>query len=183
MSHYQWEVEKKTPDYFITNSVIGHWSTSRETRKFFTNIIATCTGNLPTTDERIEFWDSVAFYNYIQEFVGSAPRQAHSYGLWERSHPAFAEVMLRLKPQLVLVIGLLNWGNIDGLDGWYGRNLSLAPKPRYNQTWWYPLGHGNVALALHVKHMSSGYNFRDFAPMFAEAERAAIRGWRGTQPA
>jgi hypothetical protein len=37
MSHYRWEEKQKTPDYFITNSVILHWSTSKETRKFFTN--------------------------------------------------------------------------------------------------------------------------------------------------
>jgi hypothetical protein len=174
MSHYRWEKCKKTPDYLITNSVIGYWSTSKRTKKFFSNIAATCIGHLPNYEERVDYWNSVAFYNYIQEFVGDSPRQPHDYKLWVRSEPAFAEILHRLKPELILVIGLLNWRNITNLDGWEGSKLKHAPEPRYADTYWYPVGNGKAALAFHVKHVAAGYNFRKFAPLFRRAARVAV---------
>jgi hypothetical protein len=176
MSHYRWEKEQKTPDYFITNSVIGHWSTSKETRKFFTNIAGTCIGHIPNTLEREKFWDAVAFYNYIQEFVGDAPRQSHDYKLWQRSEPAFAKVLLRLKPKMVLVIGRRNWRYIASLNRSSGERLRHAPEPKFANTWRYPVGSGETALAFHVKHTSAGYNFRKFWPLFQDAEKSVISG-------
>jgi hypothetical protein len=170
-SHSRWEKVKKTPDYFITNSVIGYWSTSKQTKKFFSNIAATCTGHLPSYEERVEFWNSVAFYNYIQEFVGASPRQPHPHELWVRSEPAFAGVLNRFKPELILVIGLRNWENITRLNRWDRKKLRCAPEPGYAEACWYPVGDGRAALAFHVKHVSAGYNFRKFAPLFREAER------------
>ena len=76
-----------------------------------------------------------------------------------------------MKPQIVLVIGRLNWGNIADLNGWSGNRLRNAPAPKYADTWWYPVGDGDAALAFHVKHMSAGYNFRKFTPLFQEAEK------------
>jgi hypothetical protein len=143
-------------------------------------MIATSIGHLPSEEEQVEFWHSVAFYNYIQEFVGDSPRKPHAYELWQRSEQAFAEVLLRVRPQLVLVIGVLNWGNIANLNGWNGEKLRHAPEPRYADTWWYPVGAGEAALALHVKHMSAGYNFRKFAALFHEAEQVAKEGWHST---
>jgi hypothetical protein len=176
MSHYSWG-DEDLPDYFVTNAVILYRSVTRPAGKFFTNIIATAIGHLPSNDEQIEFWHSVAFYNYIQDFVGDSPRRLHAYELWQRSEQSFAEVLLRLRPQLMLVIGQLNWGNIANLNGWSGANLRHASEPRYADTWWYPQGDGEAALAFHVKHMSAGYNFRKFAPMFREAEQVAKKGW------
>jgi hypothetical protein len=176
MSHYSWG-DKNLPDYFVTNEVIRHQVRPDAKEQFFTNIIATCIGHLPSGEERVAFWHSVAFYNYIQEFVGDSPRRSHAYELWQRSEPAFEKILLRLRPQLVLVIGVLNWGSIANLNGWSGNRLRHVPEPKYADTWWYPVGDGKAALAFHVKHMSAGYNFRKFAALFHEAEQVAIKGW------
>lgn len=180
MSHYSWG-DEELPDHFVTNAVILHRIATRPAGKFFTNINATANGHLPSKEEQIEFWQSVAFYNYIQEFVGDSPRRLHAYEFWQRSEQSFAEVLLRLRPQLVLVVGQLNWGNIANLNGWSGANLSHAPEPRYADTWWYRVGDESASLAFHVKHTSAGYNFRKFAPLFHEAEKVAKKGWH-TKP-
>jgi hypothetical protein len=140
----------------------------RASGQFFTNIAATCTGWLPNESERQHFWNSVAFYNYVQQFVGNSPRQHHQPELWERSHAAFSAVLRVLNPQLILVIGVTNWNNISN-DGWAGESLSGAPESRYAETHWYPTGENGKALAFHVKHTSAGYNFRKFAPLYASA--------------
>jgi hypothetical protein len=133
MSHYSWG-DKNLPDYWVTNAVILHRISGDVRNKFLTNIIATCIGHLPSDEERVEFWHSVAFYNYIQEFVGNSPRRAHAYELWARAEPALAQVLRALSPQLILVVGILNWGNIANLNGWDGDNLLRAPDARYAGT-------------------------------------------------
>ena len=179
MSHYSWG-DKNLPDYWVTNAVILQRISGAVRSKFLTNIIATCIGHLPSDEERVEFWHSVAFYNYIQEFVGDSPRQLHNYKLWLKSGPAFAAVIRTLRPELVLVVGVLNWGNIANLNGWEGGKLLRAPEARYGETWWYPVEVDGAALAFHVKHTSTGYNFRKFAPLFREAETVAMAGRSGT---
>lgn len=167
MSHYSWN-DDQMPDYFATNAVIIDRINGDAGGQFFTNIIATCLGRLPSDDEREPFWRSVAFYNYIQEFVGDAPRHVHTYVMWQRSHGAFSAVIRTLKPQLILVVGIMNWNNMSNLDGKRGELLDGAPEARYAETWSYPTGEGD-ALAFHVKHTSAGYNYRRFAPLFEAA--------------
>ena len=169
MSHYSWDADE-IPSYFVTNYVIHDRISRRASGQFFTNIAATCTGWLPNESERQELWSSVAFYNYIQQFVGNSPRQRHNEELWECSHPAFRAVLRVLKPQLILVIGVTNWNNISN-DGCAGEPLAGAPELQYAQTHWYPTRANARALAFHVKHTSAGYNFRKFAPLYASAVR------------
>jgi hypothetical protein len=157
----------------VTIAVIQHWMAYPSC--FLTNIVATCTGSLPDATSRREFWHSVAFYDFIQEFAGDGPRIRPHHSRWPRSTPAFAEVLLLLKPELILVLGNQNWDNMGGLDGRDGPPLRSG-LGRYSQTWVYPTGDGNSALAFHVKHPSAGYNFRKFSPAFIEAKKLASTG-------
>lgn len=172
MSHYSWG-DADIPPWFVTNEVVSRRLKGEANLRFFTNIEATCKGRKLTIHERQEFWQSVAFYNYIQEFVGNAPRKKHICELWKRAEKPFLAVLRRLNPKLVLVVGRKNWNNIS-MKGRAGPALENAPERHYGDTWRYPITNGRTALAFHVKHTSSGYNFRKFAPLFRAAERAAL---------
>jgi hypothetical protein len=163
-SHYDWE-RRETPLPDVTREVVRD-AIAHGHGPFFTNIVATCTGELPDESSRKRFWESVAFYNYIQEFVGDGPRKLHAPELWQKSHPAFGAVLACLEPQLVLVLGNANWGYLAPSET-KGEPLSSGPG-EYRETWYYPAG-ASSALAFHVKHPSAGYNFRLFAPLVAEA--------------
>ncbi len=174
MSHYQSDVE--VPDFYFTNQVIEDRIANGDGGPFFTNIVATCTcmDKLPTQDEKLRFWRSVAFYNYIQEFVGDGPRELHAQELWTRSHAAFAAVLRTLKPELIMVVGDANWNNMPAFDARTEPPLEHAPKPQYAQCGHYRVGGDNTALAFHVKHTSAGYNFRTFAPLYCSAEKRVL---------
>lgn len=65
--------------------------------------------------DRQAFWESVAYYNYLQEFV-SANRQAPQDGAWERSSSAFSQVVKVLAPQLIACFSIRNGKRITSLS-------------------------------------------------------------------
>ncbi|MBU9283783.1 MULTISPECIES: hypothetical protein [Burkholderia] len=82
-------------------------------------------------NERWQFWNSVAFYNFVCESMPDAQtRPTRSQFLESRS--AFSEVIRTHKPHAVLVMGIVLWGFLPGIkDGWEeGQNDSAVQMPR-----------------------------------------------------
>lgn len=172
-SHYDWP----TREIPVATTAVIEWAIEHGSGPLFTNLVATCTGKWPDAVARKRFWESVVYFNYIQEFVGDGPRKPHRYGLWVKSHDAFAAVLNALKPELILVFGITNWNNIANLNGTKGEPLTAGPE-RYNETWLYPLGQDRAALAFHIRHPSAGFSYKTFAPLFAEARTRVLAGRR-----
>lgn len=98
--------------------------------------------------EREEFWNSVAYYNYIQEFISGTrvnPKNHH----WELGKKAFIEVLETLQPQLVISYSLRNGENL--------RDLS-----------------GDTIVAI-VNHPSSGFSYFKANPKIEEAKKISIQ--------
>lgn len=58
------------------------------------------------------FWQDVAFYNFVQALVGDRSRIRPTQEMWRESVPAFNEIVSRLTPSRVLVLGKANWLNL-----------------------------------------------------------------------
>jgi hypothetical protein len=58
------------------------------------------------------FWQDVAFYNFVQSIVGDKARIRPTQAMWESSVPAFIEVVSLLQPSRVFVLGKANWENL-----------------------------------------------------------------------
>lgn len=63
-----------------------------------------------------EFWDSVAFYNYVQELVGEGPRKRPTERMWEISKAPFEEVVEALNPGCIVVLGKGLWKHLPSPD-------------------------------------------------------------------
>lgn len=83
--------------------------------RFFTaaaKLLLNSPAGVPLTDsERARFWQRVAFYNYIQEFVGTTPRTRPTKKMWQQAGNCLPAVVSELNPQLMLVLGkaLASW--------------------------------------------------------------------------
>src|SRR5260370_12636775 len=175
-SHYDWK-ERSISHRRVTVELIKDELDGGNGIRFYTNIVASFLGAIPNSEQRKEFWNSVLFYNYIQEFVGNGPRMRPEYRMWSQSEPTFRHVLSKYKPRLISIFGftlwdeLPNWGHdadplkVDGLSvACYnfdapGRFTALAPK---------------------LRHPSSSFNFRTWHPILREAVgRVGGKSWIG----
>ena len=96
------------PKASFTRNVVKRWGQDNR-HSFFTKITKFIlnqgkNGNL-TAAQRREFWEKVAFYNYVQEFAGAKARQRPTPEMWKRSEEAYYQVLEELEPDLVVVLG------------------------------------------------------------------------------
>jgi hypothetical protein len=65
-----------------------------------------------------EFWQTVAFYNYVRDSMPSS-KQRPTRKQFKESRQAFNEVVCRIKPHAVLVLGMTIWMALPGeREGW-----------------------------------------------------------------
>ncbi|HIG9504431.1 TPA: hypothetical protein ACYFTC_005756, partial [Klebsiella pneumoniae] len=69
----------------------------------------------PTAEERREAWQHVAFYNYVQEFVGDAGRIRPTRAMWRDAATVLEEVVAELRPDVILVLGYQMWDHLPEL--------------------------------------------------------------------
>jgi len=119
------------------------------------------------------FWNSVMFYNYIQESVGDAPRIRPTPAMWEKGAPPFLEVLARYQPRLVLAVGKQLWDHLPKI-GRSGPSIVLGNRERESWLYAHPAGE---ALALWIYHPASPKWWSDhWAPWLGAALELARRG-------
>jgi hypothetical protein len=111
-SHYG---ESEDASSQVTRGVVQQWA--MEKRSAFFTKVAKLLLNLPAghwlSDEtRAAFWHSVAFYNYVQEFPGASARIRPTEAMWQAARPAFFEMLNRLRPAAIIVLGFELWSRL-----------------------------------------------------------------------
>ncbi|HHE1196304.1 TPA: hypothetical protein ACN337_003349 [Vibrio parahaemolyticus] len=92
----------------FTIDVVKMWG--QENRlAFFTKIAKTIlnydSSNYLTDHEKYALWENVAFYNYVQAIVGEGARIRPTSEMWQKSETALNEVIDKLDPQILIVLG------------------------------------------------------------------------------
>lgn len=106
-SHYGLPLDRSEPNF--TSYLLGRHISGKDQSRFFTNI-ANMFGEAAETRET--FWQSVAFYNYVQGSVGHRPRTEPQDHMWNNSAYAFQEVLTKHRPEYIVVLGFRNWDRI-----------------------------------------------------------------------
>ena len=103
-SHYGDE-GTHNPDF--TKEVVKEWGQEKRNR-FFTVVqkLVLGQGAGPVSDEqRSDFWEHVAFYNFVQSLVGTGPRERPTQEMWAAAKAPFLSTVSELKPQVLVVLG------------------------------------------------------------------------------
>lgn len=66
--------------------------------------------------DRSEFWQSIAYYNFVQEFLPGI-RKPPSAAAWEKGEQSFTEVLEVLAPELIVCFSKRNGGRVTALAG------------------------------------------------------------------
>lgn len=108
-----------------------------------------------TFEDKRRFWESIAFYNYVQSPMPAA-RIAPSKDDFSASAEAFFEVLEELKPEVVIVWGSRLYNNLPR-GGMQGDDLR-ALDGRWIETWRYFLKDGSMVRMIPIMHPSAAFS-------------------------
>jgi hypothetical protein len=139
-------------------------------KQFWTNILMAFTSARSSMELRNQFWNSVAYFTFVQEYVGVGPGTRPTTQMWERGRKAFSEIVGEIKPECVIVLGKELWYNLPS----EGRTPGpLIENPVQSNTWQYKYSPEVSFLAYGVHHPSSGFSSRYWHPLISQAIRLA----------
>lgn len=163
-SHYQWDKDiPLTQD--LTIECITEQMKGVYKKQFWTNIAITFLNRHPSIEEKNKFWNSVAFYNYVQSNVGFGPRIRPTPELWAKSSVPYLEILNELQPNCIIVLGYQLWENLPSL----GEKGPMIEGAEQKETWKYPI-YGNAhALAYGIRHPSAGFSAWSWHPFVMRA--------------
>lgn len=92
-----------------------------------------------------DFYDSVAFYNYVQESLDES-RKSPTKEQFANSEKAFFEVLEELQPDVIIVWGHRLWDNMTANNVEYDED---------NDEYYYVLNNGKKVLTVGIKHPSA----------------------------
>lgn len=121
-----------------------------------------------TSAQRAEFWDRVAYYNFLQEFLKDS-RVEPDVGAWARGRQAFVEVLSALGPELILCFSARNGVRVRSLAGDVPVAVVNHPSSRFAYRRVNPVIAAKIEAALERKS-------RGLAPEFVDGPR--FRKWR-----
>lgn len=135
-------------------------------------------GHVATAEERRDFWESVAFYNFIQKPMTSH-RTRPTAKQWQFAADPFLGILDRLKPELVAVFGKGVFSRLQDLG--IEDNPAFAAETSAH-TRRIPHGQDRSCLAVGFKHPSAGFGGYKHHPLVLAAVQTAAE-FRDRTPA
>lgn len=154
-SHYHSNEEESSEPYWTCLCVAEQVATSYRSR-FWTGIAKAFLGKIPDLTQRQTFWQSVAFYNYVQEVVGGGPRIRPTPKMWKSAETGFQSVLDALQPDVVVALGWSMWS-------WLPHEAVHSVKKKVAgvavEVCGYRCGENKIATTISLPHPSSvGFN-------------------------
>lgn len=145
----------------IQNFASGIWN-----HRFWTNIGQVITGQKHWEIDRLGFWNSIAFYNYVQEVAAPGPRQSPTEEMFERGARPFSHVISTLQPTHVIALGYRLWCRMPAFS------IDRAPLRAGNREsdcgLYASIDRRHNSLAMRIQHPSSAFSPREWHPLVTE---------------
>ena len=122
----------------------------------FTKFERSLVGHETNQDERIKIWNSLIFYNYLQEPMSDV-RFAGTRAQYKAAEPALFAVLEKYAPEYMIVWGTRLWDYIP-TDKWCGtKTMNIeSSSVLYGE---YLLDKNKTVTAIRVYHPSAGYSW------------------------
>lgn len=117
------------------------------------------TGTETDPQQRRRIWDSLLFYNFVQEISTDAPRQTPDVKNRQQSAAAFFEVLEKYRPEYIIAWGYRLWDKLLPAERWeWGEEIAADGLPAV-KFGYYTLSDGTRIKTIPVKHPSAGYSW------------------------
>lgn len=144
-------------------------------RQFFRKLPRIVARNEHVTQmESAAAWRRIAYANFVQEFVGGHARMRPKRDQWKRGQAALTELVEKLRPDVVLVLGAQLWNHVN--EGCLSNEAAISAERRDREIWLIPHDQG-FARTSWIYHPSTNYESLSSAMgVFAELLRRAAGG-------
>lgn len=156
---------REVVDYYFDDRISGRWKAT------YTTFINSVFGGHSSVEQRGRFFDSIIFYNYLQEIAGASASEAGNYDYAAPQHfEAFLEVLAEYQPDVVISWGTKVW---DALPYQWGDSPAMIEEPIVidgkdgGSAYSYPF-QGRVIRLVGVHHPSIGYGVEFHHKLFRE---------------
>lgn len=126
-----------------------------------------------SSEQKNEFWNSVAYYNFLQEFIRDTrvhpPKDA-----WGRGESAFTEVLDVLAPDLIVCLSARNGSRIRSLAGSVPVAVVNHPSSRFAYSRVNPVIAAHIEMALVRKAQVPSFTCSDAFKRWSEATASAL---------
>jgi hypothetical protein len=144
--------------------------------RFRTKLVRAFRGSDDESDHEIwEFWQSVAYFNYITVPL-AGPRRSPTTAMWAGAHANLSAHLNDLCPDILVTLGYRMWSEWNAAPP-----CPRSPGPfiegagRAETYWFMPPGARCRVLAYCMKHPSSGFSWRKEHPFLMSALALAAR--------
>jgi hypothetical protein len=110
--HYNVNKDPVTP--IFTDVVVAKHISGVHRQGYLALVTQAIQGDSLNPNAEQSFWNSIAFYNYIQDMMNN-PTEEPTQQMWSAAESAFDEVVSTLKPACILVIGQGLFHRLPGL--------------------------------------------------------------------
>ena len=124
--------------------------------KFWTNITQVVAGKPKNKCDIEAVWARIAFYNYVNCFVGAGPRIPPMASDWKNSMEDFRKVLADLEPTHILVLGMRLWDHLEA-DEERGEDIVIGD--RKARVWYFD----SSIPCLPIFHPSGGFSSSKWA--------------------
>jgi hypothetical protein len=113
-AHYGVQPSEDSPEF--TLELVRKVRDGHVREPFFTKTAAlVAAASEPPFQFTSEFWNRIAFFNYVPVTVGSCVHDAPTPAMWRRGKSRLVELLEALKPTHVLSLGIEQWNHIRTL--------------------------------------------------------------------
>lgn len=159
-AHYKWKEDARITSTFTQECIVEQIQEKPFRKAFWTNIAAMFLEQLPTLDEKRAFWQSVAYYNFIQQEISGA-RIRPDEPMWSDAIEPFHATMKDLRPDRIFVLGYRLWERLPIMRG----NGPSVEGTKPNSTCWHTITEDHRALVFGMRHPSSGFSSKAWRPL------------------
>lgn len=167
----EWEgFTQDVVNYYFDDNIKGHWKST------YTGFINSVFGGQSDDEQRGRFFDSIIFYNYLQEIAGASASEAGNYDYKAPQHfAAFQEILSLHQPEVVISWGAKVWNalpnNWDHGPAVIGDPIMIGGKSA-GSVYTYPFQDARIRL-VGVHHPSIGYEVGFHHDLFKQLDLLA----------
>lgn len=154
-SHYGEE------DATLTRTLTQDYCSSKMSHPYWTNIMQVVTGRHHSELDRNDFWQTVAFYNYVQSALDE-PGDAPTDEMWSSACLPFNEVFSAIKPDRILVVSYRLWEMFD-FGGSCGAPIQINGQEL--PIWLLNRSNGEKTICGCIKHPRAGFSSEAVSPL------------------